>query len=117
MFQPDRISLCTLELIAVAEENLPPDDELVDLHFKILSDHNRRSILTILKSEPGLNVQELCSRFPTSRFAVMKHLNILEDAGLLYREREGKSKKLYVQTDDLLTTVDPWIRSLNSENS
>ena len=92
-----------------------PSDELIDLHFKVLSDHNRRSILKILKNEPGLNVQELCSRFPTSRFAVMKHLNILEEAGLLSREREGKTKKLYVQTNPLLSTVVPWIKNLNSD--
>lgn len=92
-----------------------PADELVDLHFKVLSDHNRRSILMILKSEPGLNVQEICSRFPTSRFAVMKHLNILEDAGLLHRERQGKTKKLYVRTSPLLSTIVPWIQNLNSD--
>ena len=92
-----------------------PSDELIDLHFKVLSDHNRRSIIRILKSEPGLNVQELCSRFPTSRFAVMKHLNILEDAGLLHRERVGKTKELYVQTNPLLSTIVPWIHNLNTD--
>ncbi|MFP4511299.1 MAG: ArsR/SmtB family transcription factor [Spirochaetaceae bacterium] len=85
---------------------------LTDRVFKALGDTNRRRILEILTSTPGATVQEICSQFPTSRFAVMKHLNILETAGLIQRVRDGASKRVYLRMDQLEPVVMDWLRSL-----
>ncbi len=60
-----------------------------DLQFKALADHNRRAIVEIVYRRPGITLQELCAEFPISRFAVMKHINILEDAGFIESEKRS----------------------------
>lgn len=64
-------------------------DERNDLQFKALADHNRRTIIEIVHARPGITLQELCAEFPVSRFAVMKHINILEDAGFIISEKQS----------------------------
>ena len=65
------------------------DDEGRDLAFKALSDHNRRTLIEIIHAKPGITLQELCAAFAMSRFAVMKHINILEDAGFIASEKQS----------------------------
>lgn len=63
--------------------------EQQDLQFKALADHNRRAILEIVHRQPGITLQELSAQFPVSRFATMKHINILEDAGFLQSQKRS----------------------------
>ena len=80
-----------------------------DAVFRALADPSRRRILDLLKARPGLTVGELGERFAFSRFAVMKHLKILERVGLVVPRREGKSKRLYLNAVPIQTIYDRWI--------
>lgn len=77
--------------------------------FKALSDNNRRKMLDIIKNQPGTTVNELTEHFSFSRYGVMKHLKILEDAELLTYIREGKFKKMYINVMPIQTIYDRWI--------
>lgn len=62
----------------------------LDPVFKALADTTRRDLLDILRARP-CTTTELVERFPElSRFAVMKHLQVLRDAGLVISRREGQ---------------------------
>ena len=80
--------------------------------FRALGDHTRRKIISILGKYPGITVSEVCSEFSTSRFAVMKHLNLLEEAGLIRREKNGTQKLLFLQGSHLKETVNAWLEGL-----
>lgn len=77
--------------------------------FKALSDSGRRRMLDIIKEFPGINVNELAENFDYTRFAVMKHLKILEEAGLVVPQKEGKNKKLYLNAVPIQMIYDRWI--------
>ncbi len=77
--------------------------------FKALSDRSRRKILDSLKNNPGMNVNELTELFSFSRYAVMKHIKILEEANLLVAEKQGRQKKLYLNAFPIRTIYDRWI--------
>jgi DNA-binding transcriptional ArsR family regulator len=64
------------------------DDAALDLVFSALSDRTRRQILARL-SNGAATVGELAAPFSMSLPAVSKHIRVLEDAGLLRRERDG----------------------------
>jgi uncharacterized protein YndB with AHSA1/START domain/predicted transcriptional regulator len=83
----------------------PPADAV----FRALADPSRRRMLDLLKATPGLTVGELGERFEFSRFAVMKHLRILERVGLVVPRREGKTKRLYLNAVPIQTIYDRWI--------
>lgn len=63
----------------------------LDRTFSALADPTRRAILARLDRNPGLSVSELARPFPVSLPAVMKHLDVLSDAGLIAREKTGRT--------------------------
>lgn len=77
--------------------------------FRALADRNRRRILDIVKSEPGLSVSGLADHFNFSRFAVMKHLRVLEGAGLLTLRKDGRQKKIYLNAIPIQMIYDRWL--------
>lgn len=77
--------------------------------FNALSHESRRSILDILKAEPGLPVGELASRFDVSRIAVMNHIAVLEQAGLVISEKEGRLRRLWLNAAPLQMIQDRWL--------
>jgi uncharacterized protein YndB with AHSA1/START domain/biotin operon repressor len=77
--------------------------------FKALADQNRRKMLDIIKNNNGIIVNDLTNHFKFTRFAVMKHLKILEDAGLVVHKKEGKFKKLFVNAIPIQMVYDRWI--------
>ena len=83
-----------------------PSDDIV---FRALADPSRRRMLDLLKATPGLTVGGLGDHFEFSRFAVMKHLKILEGVGLVVPRREGKTKRLYLNAVPIQTIHDRWI--------
>src|SRR5258707_5282045 len=68
----------------------------VDEVFKALADPTRRSLLDELFREDGQTLGALEERFSMSRFGVMKHLKVLEDAGLVVTKRDGREKLHYL---------------------
>ena len=76
--------------------------------WKALADPTRRRLLDRLKDGPW-TTGELCTRFPLSRFAVMKHLAILERAGLVIVERHGRERWNYLNAVPIQQIYERWI--------
>src|SRR5476651_2246292 len=66
-------------------------DPGLDRTFAALADPTRRALLARLDSEQGLSVSELARPFPVSLPAIMKHLDVLSDAGLIVRTKTGRT--------------------------
>src|SRR5712675_1980872 len=65
-------------------------DEALDRTFAALSDPTRRALLARLGARDGISVSELAQPFAMSLPAIMKHLDVLSDAGLVAREKTGR---------------------------
>ncbi|WLA82758.1 MULTISPECIES: ArsR/SmtB family transcription factor [Bradyrhizobium] len=66
-------------------------DETLDRTFAALSDPTRRALLARLGEQDSLSVSELAQPFAMSLPAIMKHLDVLTDAGLVAREKTGRT--------------------------
>jgi DNA-binding transcriptional ArsR family regulator len=83
-------------------------DEL-DAVFKALADPTRRRVLDLLKPGP-CTTGALVEQFPQlSRFAVMKHLGILEDAGLVIARKQGRERYNYINTVPIRQVYERWM--------
>ncbi len=82
--------------------------ESVDRVFHALANGHRRQILDIVKASPGCSVKEVCRHFDMSRIAVMKHLTVLERAGLLISEKEGRTRSLYFNSVPIQMIHERW---------
>ena len=83
-------------------------DRDMDSVFQALANLSRRRMLDIVKENPGIGVGSLASKFDVSRIAVMKHLGVLENAGLLISEKQGRVRKLYFNVAPIQTIHDRW---------
>ncbi|WP_035847477.1 ArsR/SmtB family transcription factor [Kitasatospora azatica] len=81
----------------------------MDLIFKALADPTRRSLLDELFREDGQTLSALEARFETSRFAVMKHLKVLEEAGLVVTRRQGREKLHFLNPVPIRLVHDRWV--------
>jgi DNA-binding transcriptional ArsR family regulator len=87
----------------------PSQTERLDRAFQALSDATRRSIWMELGREPGLTTAELVARRKrVTRWAVMKHLRVLRDAGLIETLPEGRARRHY-RDDRGLRTLKRWL--------
>ncbi len=84
------------------------DDRDMDAVFHALAHASRRRMLDILTARPGLAVGALASEFDVSRVAVMKHLAILEAAGLVVSEPDGRSRRLYFNVVPIQMIHERW---------
>ncbi|NOJ46326.1 ArsR/SmtB family transcription factor [Bradyrhizobium archetypum] len=66
-------------------------EDALDRTFAALSDPTRRALLARLENRESLSVSELAQPFSMSLPAVMKHLDVLSDAGLIAREKTGRT--------------------------
>jgi DNA-binding transcriptional ArsR family regulator len=66
-------------------------EELLDRTFAALADPTRRALLARLGDRESLSVSELAQPFSISLPAIMKHLDVLTDAGLIAREKTGRT--------------------------
>ncbi|CAN99249.1 transcriptional regulator, ArsR family [Sorangium cellulosum So ce56] len=82
------------------------DDDRV---FKALADPTRRSLLDRLFARDGLTLTALESELEMSRFGVMKHLRVLEAAGLVVTVRSGRKKLHYLNPVPIRQIHDRWI--------
>jgi DNA-binding transcriptional ArsR family regulator len=82
------------------------DDDRV---FKALADPTRRLLLDRLFERDGRTLGELESQVEMTRFGVMKHLRILEDAGLVVTRRSGREKLHYLNPVPIRLVHDRWI--------
>lgn len=80
----------------------------MDRVFAALSHASRRQMLDLLRDQPGLSVGELATRFDVTRIAVMNHLKVLEDAGLVISKKDGRSRRLYLNAAPIRMIYDRW---------
>ena len=66
-------------------------EERLTRTFAALVDPTRRAMLARLEREPGLSISELAEPFPLKLPAIMKHLDVLSDAGLVSRNKTGRT--------------------------
>ena len=79
--------------------------------WKALSDPTRRNLLDLLRERPR-TTGELCARFENlSRFAVMKHLSILEETSLVVARREGRMRWNHLNPEPIRELDRYWIRN------
>jgi uncharacterized protein YndB with AHSA1/START domain/DNA-binding transcriptional ArsR family regulator len=81
----------------------------MDLVFKALADQTRRSLLDELFREDGQSLTALEKRLPMSRFGVMKHLRVLEEAGLIVTRRRGREKLHFLNAVPIRLIHDRWV--------
>ncbi len=77
--------------------------------FKALADPSRRSLLDALHARDGQTLTELEQRLPITRFGVMKHLRVLEEAGLVLSRRSGREKLHYLNPVPIRLVHDRWV--------
>lgn len=81
----------------------------MDAVFKALSDPTRRALLDSLRDKAGQTLTELEQGLGMTRFGVMKHLRLLEAAGLVVTRREGRFKYHYLNAAPIQEVADRWI--------
>ena len=78
--------------------------------FRALADESRRKLLDRLFQRDGQTLTELTESLPKmTRFGVMKHLRVLEDAGLITTRRDGREKLHYLNAVPIRLIHDRWI--------
>ena len=82
------------------------DDDRV---FKALADPTRRHLLDRLFERDGRTLTDLESELEMTRFGVMKHLRVLEDAGLVVTRKVGREKLHYINPVPIRLIHDRWI--------
>jgi DNA-binding transcriptional ArsR family regulator/uncharacterized protein YndB with AHSA1/START domain len=83
------------------------DDD--DRAFKALADPTRRFLLDALYTRDGRTLTELESELEMTRFGVMKHLKVLEEAGLVISRRSGREKLHYLNPVPIRLIHNRWI--------
>jgi DNA-binding transcriptional ArsR family regulator len=80
-----------------------------DQVFKALADSTRRHLLDRLFERDGRTLTELESELEMTRFGVMKHLRVLQEAGLVVTRRSGREKLHYLNPVPIRLIHDRWI--------
>lgn len=81
----------------------------MDTIFKALGDPTRRAILDMLRAQDGQSLSDIEARLSLSRFGVMKHLKVLEDAHLVVTKKVGRFKYHYLNPLPLQEAINRWI--------
>ena len=82
----------------------------MDEVFRAINDPSRRLLLDRLFAEDGQTLGQLCEHLPgMTRFGVMNHLRVLEEAGLVTTRKVGRSKHHYLNPVPIRLIHDRWI--------
>src|SRR6266536_674004 len=81
----------------------------MDAVFRALADPTRRSLLDELFERDGQTLSELEQRLPMTRFGVMKHLRVLEEANLVTTRRRGREKLHFLNPVPIRLVHDRWV--------
>jgi uncharacterized protein YndB with AHSA1/START domain/DNA-binding transcriptional ArsR family regulator len=81
----------------------------MDAVFRALADPTRRSLLDELFRNDGQTLSALEERLPMTRFGVMKHLKLLEEAGLVVSRRRGREKLHFLNPVPIRLVHDRWV--------
>jgi DNA-binding transcriptional ArsR family regulator len=85
-----------------------------DAVFVALADTNRRKLLETLAQDSPKTATQLAEQFPITRQGVLKHLDILEAAGLVQVQPRGREKR-YLLTPAPLGEVNAWIEAVGAQ--
>src|SRR4030088_840740 len=77
--------------------------------FRALADPTRRGLLDELFRQDGQTLSALEQRLPMTRFGVMKHLKVLEEAGLVVTRRRGREKHHFLNPVPIRLVHDRWV--------
>jgi DNA-binding transcriptional ArsR family regulator len=86
---------------------VPTTDE--DVVFRALAAPTRRKLLDELRRRDGQSLSELGRKLPMSRFGVMKHLGVLEEANLVVSRRRGREKLHFLNPVPIRLIYDRWV--------
>jgi uncharacterized protein YndB with AHSA1/START domain len=81
----------------------------MDAVFKAVADPTRRKLLDRLYDEDGQTLSALERRLPMTRIGVMKHLHVLEEAGLIKTKRRGREKLHFLNPVPIRLVHDRWV--------
>jgi DNA-binding transcriptional ArsR family regulator len=81
----------------------------MDEVFKALADPTRRSLLDELYEQDGQSLSALERRLPMTRFGVMKHLKVLEEANLVTTRKRGREKLHFLNPVPIRLVHDRWV--------
>ena len=81
----------------------------MDAVFKALADSTRRGLLDELFKQDGQTLTALEERLPMTRFGVMKHLRVLEEAGLITTQRNGREKLHFLNPVPIQLVHERWV--------
>jgi DNA-binding transcriptional ArsR family regulator len=90
------------------------DDDRV---FKALADPTRRALLDRLLERDGQTLTDLAPRLQMTRFGVMKHLRVLEEAGLVVSRKAGRTRLHYLNPVPIRQIHDRWIGKYTEERA
>jgi predicted transcriptional regulator len=94
----------------------PTETEALDRTFHALVDATRRQLWDLLGERPGATTMELASAIPRlSRWAVMKHLGVLRDAGLVQTLPRGR-QRCHFRIDRSLDAASAWLEDAARES-
>lgn len=82
--------------------------DAMDAVFQALASSARREMLDIVRNAPGCSVGEVARNFDVSRVAVMRHLSVLEEAGLVISDKRGRTRHLYMNAVPIQMIHDRW---------
>lgn len=82
--------------------------------FRALADRSRRQLLDLLFERDGRTLTELESELPMTRFGVMKHLHVLEEAGLITTHKVGRAKLHYLNSVPIQLISDRWLNKYSA---
>jgi DNA-binding transcriptional ArsR family regulator len=81
----------------------------MDEVFKALGDPTRRKLLDLLFEHDGQTLTALEADLPMTRFGVMKHLRVLEDANLVVPRRRGREKLHFLNPVPIRRVYERWV--------
>lgn len=90
---------------------LPRGRDELALVCRAIADPTRRAILDLLSRAPR-TTGDLAQRFPTTRFAIMKHLRVLQEARLVVVTRRGRERWNHINVVPLQRLHDRWVAPL-----
>jgi DNA-binding transcriptional ArsR family regulator len=82
--------------------------------FEALADSTRREVIRCLSEGGPVTATGLAARLPVSRQAVAKHLDVLEEAGLVVSERRGRERRFRLSPAPMADAVS-WMASIGAQ--
>jgi DNA-binding transcriptional ArsR family regulator len=82
--------------------------------FAALADPTRRRLLTHLAESSPKTATQLAAEYPITRQAILKHLTILAEVGLVTVQQQGRDKR-YTLTPEPLDEVEAWVKAISAK--